>query len=76
MTSANLLSSKPIPPAERLIFALDVPSPTAARELVETLGDAVRFYKIGLELMCKCRVQKVQEVPIHFAERLRIGLAQ
>jgi orotidine-5'-phosphate decarboxylase len=50
MNSPKLLSSKPIPPAERLIFALDVPSPTTARQLVETLGDAVRFYKIGLEL--------------------------
>lgn len=28
-------------------------------------------YKIGLELMCKCRVQNVKEVPIHFAERTR-----
>jgi dolichol-phosphate mannosyltransferase len=28
-------------------------------------------YKIGLELMCKCRVQNVREVPIHFAERTR-----
>ena len=28
-------------------------------------------YKIGLELMCKCRVKRVQEVPIHFAERTR-----
>jgi dolichol-phosphate mannosyltransferase len=26
-------------------------------------------YKIGLELMCKCRVRRVAEVPIHFAER-------
>jgi dolichol-phosphate mannosyltransferase len=26
-------------------------------------------YKIGLELMCKCRVSSVVEVPIHFAER-------
>jgi dolichol-phosphate mannosyltransferase len=26
-------------------------------------------YKIALELMCKCRVQNVREVPIHFAER-------
>jgi len=26
-------------------------------------------YKIGLELICKCRVQKVTEIPIHFAER-------
>ena len=50
MTSPSLLSRKPIVPAERLIFALDVPSPATARQLVETLGDAVRFYKIGLEL--------------------------
>src|SRR5262249_27240698 len=28
-------------------------------------------YKIGLELMCKCRVRHVQEIPIHFAERTR-----
>jgi dolichol-phosphate mannosyltransferase len=26
-------------------------------------------YKIALELMCKCRVKNVREVPIHFAER-------
>jgi dolichol-phosphate mannosyltransferase len=26
-------------------------------------------YKIGLELLCKCRVKHVAEVPIHFAER-------
>lgn len=26
-------------------------------------------YKIALELMCKCRVTRVQEVPIHFASR-------
>lgn len=26
-------------------------------------------YKIGLELMCKCRVASVREVPIHFALR-------
>lgn len=39
-----------IPPEERLIVALDVPSTDAARALVETLGDAVRFYKLGLEL--------------------------
>jgi orotidine-5'-phosphate decarboxylase len=40
----------PIPRAERLIVALDVPTPKEARALVEKLGDAVRFYKIGLEL--------------------------
>jgi len=39
-----------IPRGERLIVALDVPSAREARALVEKLGDAVRFYKIGLEL--------------------------
>jgi len=28
-------------------------------------------YKIGLELMCKCRVQRVREVPIHFSTRVK-----
>jgi len=35
---------------ERLIVALDVPDIAAARALVERLGDAAVFYKIGLEL--------------------------
>ena len=41
----------PIPPRQRLIVALDVPGADAARALVRELGDAVEFYKIGLELM-------------------------
>ena len=44
------LSRKPIPPAERLIAALDVPGASEAKALVESLGDAVVFYKLGLEL--------------------------
>ena len=39
-----------IPRNERLIVALDVPSAEEARKLVETLGEGVCFYKIGLEL--------------------------
>ncbi len=39
-----------IPREERLIVALDVPSPDAARAFVERAGEAVRFYKVGLEL--------------------------
>jgi len=35
---------------ERLILALDVPDLGSARTLVETLGDSVSHYKIGLEL--------------------------
>ena len=42
--------AKGIPARERLIFALDVPEVEAAWGLVERLGDAVAFYKVGLEL--------------------------
>ena len=39
----------------------------------ERFGSARRLtplgYKIGLELMCKCRVRRVKEVPIHFGTR-------
>lgn len=44
------LSRKPIPAAERLIVALDVPGEQEALALVDRLGDAVCFYKLGLEL--------------------------
>jgi orotidine-5'-phosphate decarboxylase len=46
----SMKSDKPIPLRDRLIFALDVPEADAARRMVERLGDAVNFYKIGLEL--------------------------
>ncbi len=36
---------------DRLIFALDVPEVSHAKELVLELGDSVSFYKIGMELM-------------------------
>jgi|TARA_B110000116_G_scaffold86355_1_gene75078 orotidine-5'-phosphate decarboxylase len=36
---------------DRLIFALDVPEVDRAKQLVNELGDTVRFYKIGMELM-------------------------
>ena len=35
---------------DRLIFALDVPRPEQALALVDELGDAVSFYKVGLQL--------------------------
>ena len=45
-TTANAADAR-----DRLIFALDVPDAAAARRLAEQLGDAVTFYKLGLELM-------------------------
>jgi len=41
---------KDIPVRDRLILALDVPDSDTARWIVESLGDAVNFYKLGLEL--------------------------
>lgn len=46
----SLLSDKAIPPEERLIFAMDVPTVEEARKLVQRLGESVRFYKLGLEI--------------------------
>ena len=45
------MSNKNIASKDRLIFAMDVPDCAQARELATELGDAVTFYKIGLELM-------------------------
>ena len=36
---------------DQLIVALDVPQVDQARQLVETLGEAVSFYKVGMELI-------------------------
>jgi len=44
------VAAESISPSERLIFALDLPEPGSARKMVEQLGDAVHFYKLGLEL--------------------------
>ena len=45
------MTPKSIPARDRLIFAMDVPDCDRARAMVDELGDAVSFYKIGLELM-------------------------
>jgi len=40
-----------IPARDRLMVALDMPTVESARTLVARLGDAVSFYKVGLELV-------------------------
>lgn len=50
MNSAPGLTEPSIDRRDRLIVALDVPTAAEARAMVESLGDSVRFYKIGLEL--------------------------
>ncbi len=43
--------SDPRPGDSRLIIALDLPDPHAARALTDRLGPRVSFYKIGLQLL-------------------------
>jgi orotidine-5'-phosphate decarboxylase len=50
MAPEPLLSTRAIPPHERLIVALDLPGAQEALALCERLGDSVAFYKVGLEL--------------------------
>ena len=45
------MTNNSIAVSDRLIFAMDVPDCDRARGLADELGDAVTFYKIGLELM-------------------------
>ncbi|MBU6408832.1 MAG: orotidine-5'-phosphate decarboxylase [Verrucomicrobia bacterium] len=45
-----LLSTKNIPPRERLIFAMDVSSADEAKKLVADFGDSIHFYKLGLQI--------------------------
>ena len=49
------ISSKDINAHERLIFALDVPTFEDAKSVVDTLGEHVSFYKIGLEMLTNGR---------------------
>jgi orotidine-5'-phosphate decarboxylase len=49
--SGQAVNDKDIPLRDRLIFAMDVPDCARARDLADELGDAVTFYKLGLELM-------------------------
>lgn len=50
MVDKTILSQKCIPPRERLILALDVPTVDEAKAIVRSLGDSVLFYKLGLQL--------------------------
>ena len=50
MADPNFLSDEPIRPQDRLIVPLDVPTHEEALGWVDRLGDAVHFYKVGLEL--------------------------
>ena len=50
MVAAATLAQSSVKADPRLIVPLDLPSVDEARAMVEMLGDAVSFYKVGLEL--------------------------
>jgi len=52
-------------PRDRLIVALDVPGAAEAKSLIETLGDSVGVYKIGLELLFSGGFALAQELARH-----------
>ena len=58
-------------PRDRLIVALDVPNVGEARALIETLGDSVGVYKIGLELLFCGGFALAQELARESAARVR-----
>ncbi|MEI8342245.1 MAG: orotidine-5'-phosphate decarboxylase [Verrucomicrobiota bacterium] len=49
-------------PQDQIIVALDFPTDHEALTLVDRLGDAVRFYKIGLQLFTKCGPSIVERI--------------
>ena len=49
-------------PDPRLIVPLDQPGLAEARALVETLGDRVSFYKVGLELFARGGMELAREL--------------
>lgn len=59
-----------IPDRERLIFALDVPDAGQALALVDTLGDQVQFYKLGLELFLSGSYFELAEELRHRGKRI------
>jgi orotidine-5'-phosphate decarboxylase len=51
MSAAAAQPEPAMPSDPRLIAALDLPTVAAARALTERIGDAVGFYKVGLQLL-------------------------
>jgi orotidine-5'-phosphate decarboxylase len=54
-----------MPPRDRLIVALDVPSVEQAKTLIAALGDSVGVYKIGLELLFAGGFELASELAHH-----------
>jgi orotidine-5'-phosphate decarboxylase len=54
---------------DRLIFALDVPDPKPAKELIERLSGHVGLFKVGLELFVRCGPGFVADIVADIVDR-------
>jgi len=61
-------------PEERLIFALDVPGRAEAVAWIDRLGDSVRFYKIGMELLASGEYFQVLDLLEQRGKRVFVDL--
>lgn len=59
---------------DRLIVALDLPDPDAARELVAELGGLVNFYKIGLGMIAAGGLEFATELKRDLGKRVFLDL--
>lgn len=59
---------------ERLIFALDVADAAQAKDWIQRLGDAVSFYKIGLELLASGDYFRVLDALAEAGKRIFVDL--
>jgi orotidine-5'-phosphate decarboxylase len=66
------LSKKPIAPRDRLIVALDVPTNEEAIALIDRLGDAATFYKVGLELIIGGRYLELVDLLIRRDKKIML----
>lgn len=62
------------PDADRLIVALDLPSALAGLDLAARLGDAVKFYKIGLGMLTGGGLALANELKQDHGKRIFIDL--
>ena len=66
------LSHKSIANRDRLIFPLDVPTNEEAIDLIDRLGDAVDFYKVGLELIIGGRFVELVERLVNSGKKVML----
>jgi len=66
--------NRDIPAGQRLIFALDVSTRAEATHWIERLGDAVGFYKIGMELLTSGEYFEVLEDLVRRGKRVFVDL--